>query len=54
MSIEARPGDEPAHDNMSTDAPAPAWKRLAWFVGLWLAGVTVVGTVAWFIRLWIV
>lgn len=29
-------------------------RRLAWFVGLWLAGVAVVGTVALLIRLWIV
>jgi hypothetical protein len=28
--------------------------RLAWFVGLWLAGVAVVGAVAWIIRLWLV
>ena len=35
------------------DAPGPLWKRLAWFVGLWGAGVATVGTVAWFIRLWI-
>jgi hypothetical protein len=26
------------------------WKRLAWFVGLWAAGVAAVGTVAMLIR----
>lgn len=25
-------------------------KRLAWFVGLWLAGVAVLGVFAWIIR----
>lgn len=32
---------------------APLWKRLAWFVGLWLASVAVIGTVAFVIKLWI-
>lgn len=31
----------------------PLWKRLGWFVLLWAAGVAVVGTVAWLIRLWL-
>ena len=31
----------------------PLWKRLLWFVGLWAAGVAVVGTVAYILRLWI-
>jgi len=35
---------------MSTDSPAPIWKRLAWFVGLWAAGVAAVGAVAMLIR----
>ena len=44
---------------MTTDAPqssgpSPLWKRLAWFVGLWAAGVLVVGSVAYLIRWWIV
>jgi hypothetical protein len=39
---------------MATDAPGPWYKRLAWFAGLWLASVLVVGTVAYFIRWWIV
>ncbi len=38
---------------MSTDAPGPLPKRLAWFVALWAAGVVVVATVAYFIRWWI-
>nr|WP_162623814.1 DUF2474 family protein [Paracoccus saliphilus] len=29
-------------------------RRLAWFVGLWLASVAVVGAVALLIRMWIV
>jgi len=36
------------------DAPGPWWKRVGWFVALWLAGVLVVGTVAYFIRWWLV
>ena len=28
-------------------------RRLLWFVGLWAAGVTTVGAVAWVIRLWL-
>lgn len=31
----------------------PIWRKLAWFVGLWLASVAVIGTVAYLIRLWI-
>jgi hypothetical protein len=38
---------------MTTDAPSPLWKRLAWFIGLWLAGVTAVGAVAYLIRAWL-
>ena len=39
---------------MATDAaPGPWWKRLAWFVGLWAAGVAAVGSVAYLIRSWI-
>lgn len=34
--------------------PGPWWKRLAWFVGLWLASVSLIGAVAYFLRLWIV
>lgn len=37
----------------SSNTPGPLWKRLLWFVGLWAAGVAVVGTVAYILRLWI-
>jgi hypothetical protein len=30
----------------TTDQPAPLGQRLAWFVGLWAAGVLSVGAVA--------
>lgn len=33
--------------------PGPLWKRLLWFVALWVAGVAVVGAVAYILRLWI-
>lgn len=33
--------------------PAPLWRRLAWFVALYLGGIGVVGAVAYGIRLWI-
>lgn len=39
---------------MTIEGPGPWWQRLAWFVALWVAGVTVVGTVAYLIRMWIV
>jgi hypothetical protein len=38
---------------LSDATPGPWWKRVAWFVGLWAASVTVIGVVAWFLRLWI-
>ena len=38
---------------MPDTPPGPLWKRLAWFVCLWLAGLAAVGTVAWVLRLWI-
>lgn len=42
----------------STD-PKPtrrgAWPaRVAWFVGLWLAGIATIGAVAWVLRFWLV
>jgi hypothetical protein len=33
------------------EAPLP--RRLAWFVGLWVAGVAVVGAVGLIIRTWL-
>jgi hypothetical protein len=35
---------------MSIRAPAPLWRRLAWFAALWAAGVAAVGAVAMLIR----
>ena len=34
-------------------APGPLQRRLAWFVGLWAAGVVTVGAVAYGLRWWI-
>lgn len=31
----------------------PLWRRLAWFVGLWAAGVLSVAAVAYLLRWWI-
>ena len=31
----------------------PLWQRLGWMGAIWLASVTVLGIVAWIIRLWI-
>lgn len=33
--------------------PGRLWKRLAWFVALWLGGLASVGLVAWLLRLWL-
>ena len=38
----------------SDPGPGPWWKRLGWFVGLWAAGVLVVGSVAYLIRSWLI
>ena len=37
---------------MPSPRPAPLAKRLAWFAGLWLAGVATVGATAFLLRLW--
>ena len=34
-------------------APSSSWRRLAWFGGLWLAGVLTVGAVSYLIRSWL-
>ncbi|HYI47570.1 MAG TPA: DUF2474 domain-containing protein [Allosphingosinicella sp.] len=34
-------------------AKGPLWKRLAWFAGLWAAGVAVVGAAAYALRWWL-
>ncbi|WFU23671.1 DUF2474 domain-containing protein [Bradyrhizobium sp. CB1717] len=31
----------------------PFWKRLLWFVMLWMAGVTTAATLGYGIRLWL-
>jgi hypothetical protein len=38
-------------DDPAAAARRPLWQRLVWFVGLWLAGVVVVGVAAFVIRL---
>ena len=38
---------------MSTSYEAPLWKRLAWFIGLWAAGVLTVATIAYGLRVWL-
>lgn len=40
-------------DTMSIEAEAPLWRRLAWFAGLWAAGVLTVSVVAYVIRSWL-
>ncbi len=35
-------------------ADRTVWARLGWFVGLWLAGVAVVGFVGFVLRSWLV
>lgn len=35
---------------MNIEAPAPLWRRLAWFAALWGASVAVLGAVAYAIR----
>lgn len=32
-------------------SPSSSWRRLAWFVGIWAAGVLALGAVAWLLRL---
>ncbi len=41
--------NSPSHHRAQTGAP-PLWRRLAWFVALWVMGVITVGTVALLLR----
>lgn len=36
-----------------TDPPAPWWKRLAWFAGIWAVSVAALGALSFMLRLWI-
>lgn len=38
---------------MSTERSRPIWTKLAWFVGLWAAGVGTVAAVGLIIRFWL-
>ena len=38
---------------MTDDTPGPLWKRLAWFVALWAAGVAAVGALGYGIGWWL-
>jgi hypothetical protein len=38
-------------DGPEPDSVGPLWRRLVWFVALWMAGVLVVGAAAFLIRL---
>ena len=35
------------------DRPTPLWKRLAWMVAIWAAGVVSLGVIAMILRYWI-
>ena len=39
--------DEPRRDRI------PVWRRIAWFVSLWIAGVVALALVAGAIRMWL-
>jgi hypothetical protein len=38
---------------LSATLPGRWWKRIAWFVALWAAGVATLATFAYLIRWWI-
>ena len=38
---------------MTSTDQGPLWKRLAWFVGLWAAGVAAVAAVGGVLRIWL-
>ncbi|MBB4212724.1 hypothetical protein EV659_11528 [Rhodothalassium salexigens DSM 2132] len=47
-AVAADEGDD--GDDAGGRVDRPAWVRLAWFVGLWAAGVAVVATVGYALR----
>jgi hypothetical protein len=55
LKQRARDGNsKKRHDAlMPQPRPGPMLSRLAWFVGLWLAGVLVTAAVAYGLRLWL-
>ncbi|MCJ2048244.1 DUF2474 family protein [Methylobacterium sp. J-070] len=38
---------------MALATPLPLWKRLAWFVAIWVASVVGLGCVATLLRFWL-
>jgi hypothetical protein len=38
---------------MTAEQSGPLWKKWAWFVGLWAAGVLVLGLAGWLLRWWL-
>ena len=42
-----------AERDTRTDPKTPVWKKLAWFAGLWIAGLATITVVAYAIRLFI-
>jgi hypothetical protein len=38
---------------LTGDAAGPLWRRLAWFVGLWAAGVGTIAAVGLLIKAWL-
>lgn len=36
-----------------TKEPGPLWQRLAWFAGLWMAGVAAISVIGYALRLWL-
>lgn len=38
---------------MVAETPSPFWKRLGWFIAIWLMSILALGTVAGIIRWWL-